>query len=628
MHSLPGEPDKFSRDRSASGPPGPADTVVSRPTVDWDASGPSTVDARPAPVDRFIGRQFGRYTILDRLGKGGMGIVYRARDAVLGREVALKFITSGMLASERELRRFYREAQAVAQLDHPHIIKIYDFGELEGEHYFTMGLAAGGSLAQHRQRFTDNPRATVELLLKIAQAVHHIHLQGVLHRDLKPGNILLEAGDKPLVTDFGLAKPIEPEDELTRPGDAPGTPAYMAPEQAGKHNDQVCKQTDIWALGVILYELLCGQKPFTGDSEQVILSAVQSSDPPAPRSLKKSIDFWLEVIILKCLEKNLKDRYDTAGELADDLDRWLRGEIPKGRRAPWWRRAGRWARRRPAKTAAAIFCFAFVLAVPTLLEMRDEERFVKSEIYPRLQAGENVVLIGETTAPNWSRWRLPGVIDPKPRDAAGRENATAFSVNSGTLSLLELMPSVPLERYSFRATIKKVVEPLNVLHQSNQGVGIYLSYSLYEGDVHAFIPFSIFDDVPTRELLEELDADPSVVRHFIASVGKLHYCPTGTHRQMGSAAEASRGLLAEHESWHELKVDVQPEGMVFSLDGYVVHRMSTETRKRSAGKQFMPRFDLPGVSDEFSPQHGIGIYIRRAKGFFKNVVVEPLKEPA
>jgi serine/threonine-protein kinase len=281
--------------------------------------------ATPEP-QRPAGKTFGRYERLEEMPRSGMGVVYKARDPVLKIDVALKTMQAAPGEERPELaERFDREAQALALLDHPHIVRIYDTGRHGGQAYFTMGFMTGGSLDRRLDRFRD-PRAAAALVEKVARAMHYVHERGILHRDLKPGNILLDERGEPRVTDFGLAKFRDSELELTRPGAVLGTLPYMAPEQASGQLDRIGPATDIWALGVILYELLTGRRPFEGKMREAVASLICTAEPPKPRGLRPGLDRALETVALKCLEKRPEDRYRSAGELADDLGLWLSGE--------------------------------------------------------------------------------------------------------------------------------------------------------------------------------------------------------------------------------------------------------------------------------------------------------------
>jgi serine/threonine-protein kinase len=255
-----------------------------------------------------------------------MGVVFQARQLSLNRLVALKMIPPNRVATETDVQRFRIEAEAAALLDHAHIVPIYEIGEHEGQHYFSMRIIDGGSLAQAIPRFVKDPRAAAELVATVARAVHFAHQRGILHRDLKPANILLDRDGQPHVTDFGLAKRVDADSKLTESGVVMGTPSYMAPEQAAGQNRNLTTAADVYALGAILYELLTGQPPFRGDSVMATLLQVVEQDPQRPRSRNPGINRDLESICLKCLEKDPQKRYSTAEGLAEDLEAFLRGE--------------------------------------------------------------------------------------------------------------------------------------------------------------------------------------------------------------------------------------------------------------------------------------------------------------
>ena len=268
------------------------------------------------------GKKFGNYTLVDELARGGMGVVYRARDDRLNRTVALKMILSGRFAAEEDIRRFYQEAEAAANLDHSGIVPIYDIGEHEGHHYFAMKLIEGGSLAERLPELRKNPRECVELIAKMARAVHYAHQRGILHRDIKPANILIDTDGSPLLSDLGLAKDTKTDSGLTHTGAVVGTPGYMPPEQA-EGKKEITTAADIYAVGAILYEVLTGKPPHAGDTVVETLRRVIDENPDAPRSINRKVNRTLELICMKCLEKNPNDRYSSAGALADDLENWL-----------------------------------------------------------------------------------------------------------------------------------------------------------------------------------------------------------------------------------------------------------------------------------------------------------------
>jgi serine/threonine-protein kinase len=264
-----------------------------------------------------------------------MGVVYLARQVSLDRPVALKMIRSGQLASAEEVRRFRTEAEAAANLDHPNIVPIYEVGEHEGRHYFSMKLVEGGNLADLNaacaRRNGEWLHRIARLVAVVARAAHHAHQRGVLHRDIKPTNILVDEQGEPYLTDFGLAKLVEKDKDLTQTLAVLGTPYYMSPEQAAGSTRQVTTAADIYSLGAILYELLTGRLPFQGNSALDVLQQAQLREAESPRRLNPSVDRDLATICLKCLEKDPTHRYDTAEMLADDLVDWRAGRPIKAR---------------------------------------------------------------------------------------------------------------------------------------------------------------------------------------------------------------------------------------------------------------------------------------------------------
>jgi hypothetical protein len=308
-------------------------------TVDLGSRSSATLD-RSEPVRV---RYFGDYEIIRELARGGMGVVFEARQVSLNRTVAIKMILSAHLASEADVRRFYVEAKAAANLDHPNVVPIYEVGEHDGQHYFSMKLIKGGNLADRIGVFTRDPEAAARLMATVARAVEVAHRKGIVHRDLKPANILLDEAGQPHVSDFGLAKDLGSGDGLTRSGAIMGTPSYMSPEQAEATRGRIGPATDVYSLGAILYELLTGRPPFRADTPLETLIQVIESHPAHPRSLNARLPRDLETICLKCLEKTPSKRLRSAQELAEELERFLAGErirSSRGRLEP--ARAGKW----------------------------------------------------------------------------------------------------------------------------------------------------------------------------------------------------------------------------------------------------------------------------------------------
>ncbi len=306
---------------------------------------------------------FGDYALEGEIARGGMGVVYKARQISLDRLVALKVLPGGPLANRDDIRRFHMEAAAIAILDHPNIVPIYEVGEHDGLSYFAMKLVDGKSLAQRLPGSVADARAAAQLVATIARAVHHAHQRGVLHRDLKPSNIVIDADGQPHVTDFGLAKRVEGNSELTQSGAILGTPSYMAPEQASGNRKAITTATDVYGLGAVLYALLTGKPPFRGDSVLETLEQVRQQPPEPPSGVGRTVDRDLETVCLKCLEKEPERRYASALALAEDLERWLRGEPTLARPLSRTARLRRWSWRRRRRLAAGSAALVMLLLV-------------------------------------------------------------------------------------------------------------------------------------------------------------------------------------------------------------------------------------------------------------------------
>jgi serine/threonine-protein kinase len=392
------ELEKFFRDHDQAKRLAPAPAPVRSPSD--DSTGPERPDAADPDLDTI--RYFGDYELLAKLGEGGMGRVYKARQKSLDRLVALKMMTR---AGAEDRQRFQIETRAVAALDHPNIVPIYEVGEHDGQPYFTMKYLEGGSLKDRQQEWRlpggsagtseakadgssgtaplqDREQQIAQFMATVARAVHHAHQRGILHRDLKPGNILL-TGRVPHLSDFGLAKTTGSESDPTVSGAILGTPAYMAPEQAEGRTRDVTTLADVYSLGTILYELLTGQPPFRGKSPQeIIRKRLQDQVPPAPRKLNEAVPRDLETICLKCLQVNPKKRYASAEELALDLERFLNREPIKARRVGLLERAWLWCRRHPREvaltTAAVVVVLVALVAWIWIRSDQEQERAVRA----------------------------------------------------------------------------------------------------------------------------------------------------------------------------------------------------------------------------------------------------------
>jgi serine/threonine protein kinase/Tfp pilus assembly protein PilF len=305
-------------------------------------------------------KDFGDYELLEEIGHGGQGAVYRARQKSLNRLVALKVIGLSHWATEAHVKRFRLEAEAAASLNHPCIVPIYEVGERDGACYFSMGLVEGGQLDAVAKREPIPIRDAAELIAKLARTVSYAHEHGILHRDIKPGNILLDAKGEPHLTDFGLARLVETESTVTHTMEVLGTPSYMAPEQAVGNHARDSGATDIYGLGAVLYQLLTAHPPFAGGTTYETIRLVLDSEPRRPRLLNPKVDRDLNTICLKCLEKDPQRRYSSALALAEDLERWLKHKPIRARRTGLFTRGRKWVRRNPT-TALLVVALAAVM---------------------------------------------------------------------------------------------------------------------------------------------------------------------------------------------------------------------------------------------------------------------------
>lgn len=338
----------------------PRDTTGSSPaddaTVRQSESGDHLVDRSTPESIRY----FGDYELISEIARGGMGVVYKARQVNLHRVVALKMILAGQLASDEDVKRFYTEAEAAAALEHPGIVPIFEIGRHNDQHFFSMGFVDGGSLAD---KVKDRPLPSREAAIytkKVAEAIAYAHSKGVIHRDLKPANVLLDRNDEPKVTDFGLARRAESNSDLTHTGAVMGTPSYMPPEQAAGKADEVGPLADVYTLGAILYCLLTGRPPFQASNPLDTLMQVLDREPASVTTLNPAVQRDLDTICHKCLQKAPAKRYGSAQEFADDLGRWLNGEPIQARAVSTAERVWRWCRRNPKIAALSATAVLFI----------------------------------------------------------------------------------------------------------------------------------------------------------------------------------------------------------------------------------------------------------------------------
>jgi TolB-like protein/predicted Ser/Thr protein kinase/Flp pilus assembly protein TadD len=324
-------------------------------------------------VKKMLG-ELGDYELLEEVGRGGQGVVFRARQKSLNRIVALKVIGLGQWATKAHLKRFRLEAEAAASLDHPCIVPIYEVGERDGQCYFSMKFVEGGQLDEVVKHTPISIRQAVELIAKVARTVHYAHEHGILHRDIKPGNILLDVKGEPHLTDFGLARLVESESTVTRTLEVLGTPSYMAPEQAAGNNPAAAGltcATDVYGLGAVLYQLLTNHPPFAGGTTYETIKLLLETEPRPPRLWNPKVDRDLSTICLKCVEKDPQRRYSSALALAEDLERWLKHEPIQARRTGVVGRGKKWLQRNPTAAGIAVLSVALIAAVGVIVWKTD-----------------------------------------------------------------------------------------------------------------------------------------------------------------------------------------------------------------------------------------------------------------
>ncbi|MFL5342298.1 MAG: serine/threonine-protein kinase [Gemmataceae bacterium] len=478
--------------------------------------------ARPA--------SFGPFQVLDQIGHGGMGIVYRARDPQLNRDVAVKQLSLGFTPHPMQLDRFATEARAVAALDHPNIVPILEFNLNAGQPYFVMKYLSGGSLAAKRAELAGDGRAVAALMAKVARAVQHAHDRRVLHRDLKPANILLDEHGEPLVGDFGLAKVLDDDSDLTYTGQVLGTPAYMAPEQRAGRTRDVGFPCDIWALGITIRELVTGQR--AADSEGGADRTPRSTNTPAPAAGRFTLERGLQTIVNRCLQPRPEDRYPSAGALADDLEKWLRGEfkppMSRGRRRFLLAGAG------SILTLAGGATTAWVLRRPheALARLQwDVEHEGKAD------------LLTPTGGLRWQKALTPDLN----MVVAQEDDEFVLTINSAKIGLLELMVGLKIDgaRLNGQMRLENVPPPRGACF------GPYAGRSLEEssaGAPHCFVCADVAGEANLAQTVMQLDLIstlPAGPTHNHLSENKRSTDPTAWHdvalELTGSYAAAGGG---------------------------------------------------------------------------------------
>lgn len=554
-----------------------------------------------------------------------MGVVFQARDTDLDRIVALKMIRSGYFARPNQVEAFQKEARAVARLRHENIVTVFEFGQVQGRHFLAMEYVAGGSLHNMVADLAAGPpRPVVELMVRVARAVHHAHEEHILHRDLKPGNIFIDANGAPRVGDFGLVKFLDVGEHDA--GRVVGTFAYMSPEQAAGLDQKVGPTTDVWALGVTLYELLTGKRPFTGCNVVEMTKLIREAAPQMPRVLRRALDLDLEAIVLKCMAKDPVARYASASDLADDLDSWLSARAVSARRQPFFERQWRRVRRQPWMAG---FAAMLLLAAAGFLAARaldDPDRWIH-DIQARLKRGEKVTLVGETGGPKGFRVRT--AVDPSKVIQSDQKEFVLLSLD---YCVLELLPDPGIDHYLFSAEIKH-------LEAKKDGfTGLVVCHSevkAREQIIHTFSRAEFndcFNDIEEwQEFAKKFGAKPPGGNRVSFKGGVLTSEGRELWRTLAplGAIEYSSPNLADKQ-WRKLAFKVTPETVAAYWQGEEfasvslakANTLAEEGRFRM--KEEPLTSSLPDFRCEFTPRQGLGVVVLNGMAAFRNVTIEPV----
>jgi serine/threonine-protein kinase len=580
-----------------------------------------------------------------------MGVVYKARHKTLGRLVALKMMLPKFLSRPQEAQRFEHEMQAVARLNDPNIVPIYEVGQHEGQPYFTMAFLSGGTLARQRERLFDQPREAVTIMAKVGRAMQSAHAQNIVHRDLKPGNVLLDERGEPYISDFGLAKLEDTDDELTETGAVLGTPAYMSPEQAAGRSKDLDATTDVWALGVMLYELLTGKRPFSGASSDEVKRRILTEDPLPPRVARPGLDRDLQAILLKCLDKEPTRRYPMAGALTEDLEAYLRGDPIRARLPSPPARLWRVVRRHPWVSTALVLVGVLAVVLAVVRHYTDPDLPVK-RARERLARGETETLIGDSGPPQWGRWILgEGGTGPS------RRKDGTYYIHAHDPAFQELLQEPLPPRYWLRAQVNNPDYEFGT-------AGVYFAHRRRQtthGAEHCYFLLTINNDVDRTWRLRSngdrflerraqigavLAFSPSSPLSALTALGlppqpiptigevRLSICRTPEPgNSTGSSYVGTMGISKRFDStpgkhgnlWHDLAIRVTPEQIEIYRDGECLGTASRSFIIQRAGFVLAANAELDPKA-EFAPEGGLGLYIRQGGASFRQVQVEPLKE--
>lgn len=600
---------------------------VDSKTTTRDFDGSSSIDEQN-PHPTFLqssGIEYlGRYRILGKFKTGGMGIVYQVQDPLMNKVVALKMMKESA-TTPRHLDFFRKEIASLGRLKHENVVPILHCDQIEGKPFFTMELARQGSLLNHLHRFRKNIRATIHLMARVARAMQYVHEKGTIHRDLKPANILLDDRDKPLVSDFGLAIPDESDPERSH-HQGVGTLPYMAPEQF-QESQELSAQADIWALGVILYEVLTGEKPFLGNNKETYREQICHHEPIKPRNIEPTLPRHVELIILKCLEKDQTRRYSSAGELADDLEGWLEGKAPRGHQHPLFVRVGRWIGHNRL-TAICIFSLLLLaIAGPIVSHYKDPDRPLQL-IKAKLIQGNPVPLM-KGDQYQWFRWAVG------PQKLNIKDGHVSFE--SPRTSVLEIVPPEILDNGS------RLSCEIRVDHETDQRVQVGLACCIMahptpDGIVYSYasVGFDEIFDYVANQLRngvppEKLHGNPILFQTHLfrepdalKSVGQ-----NDSYVDFNSRFETPLYFkIAAKENneypWHRLAIHNRQDTITIQFDD-----QTKVLRKENLNNQIASNLDSRKLNISYNKEQlstgGIGLMCKMGKATFRNLKLEMIK---
>ncbi len=557
------------------------------------------------------------YGELTYVAGGGMGTVFRAVQHGINRVVAIKLINQAALYDTQARVRFGNEMQALGRVEHPNVVQVHDSGETDDTPFYAMEYLGGGTLAQRLGPRTGglDLMEAARIIADVAEGVHAAHLKDVLHRDIKPGNILMTEDDTPKIADFGLVKLMDAGFQMTVTGSQLGTPPYMAPEQIRGVLKHITVRSDVYGLGATLYECLTGRPPFRGETREMTQQMVLHTEPKPPSQLRPEIPKDLEAVCLRCLAKDPAQRFPTAQELADELRRWLKGEPTRTQPPTRLQKVGRWAKRhRKAVTAVGVVLFA-AFAVLAGVWYFDPKR----QIERTLDRRQPVTLVGNTGKPKWHRWVLGEV--PLGESNVG-DGSWGFETHG--LKVLELCSDPRHETYRFSVELRHQKVPSE---QSLIGVWIGCSQENEANDVRILrflgVEFHDRDRVALPNVIPMVYAKDYLIARSDAPV-------TSTHSQGGFPfTPANRNF---DPPWRRIELTVSPAGIAIAWDSDNPKQISHRVLRTKLDKQQLvfqdARAGLPGPPvPAWSPRSPLGVYARDAEIAFRNVVVTPVIDP-